>query len=96
MVVLFVQFESALSEEEVWAVAEERLPQFRAVPGLLQKYYVKTGRPNGYGGVYVWDSEESLNAYRASDLAASIPGAYQVIGAPQVERLEVLFPLRDS
>jgi heme-degrading monooxygenase HmoA len=95
MIVLVVTFESALPEEEVWAVARERLPQFRALPGLVQKYYVKTGRPNEYGGIYVWDSQASLDAYRASDLAASIPAAYKVVGAPKIEAFESLFPLRD-
>ena len=40
--------------------------------------------------------EESLKAYRLSDLAASIPGAYEVVEAPEVESLEVLFQLRAS
>lgn len=95
MILLIVKFESALSEDEVWAVAKERLPQFRAIPGLVQKYYVKGGKPNQYGGVYVWDSMESLNAYRESDLAASIPAAYKVVGEPVTEILDAVFPLRE-
>jgi len=94
MVILIVRFETELSEAEVIDVAEERVEQFRALPGLVQKYYVKLGEPNQYGGVYVWDSEESLQAYRASDLAASIPAAYKVKGKPRVEILKTLFPLR--
>ena len=35
MIVQFVQFETALSEDEVLAVAKERLPQFQAIPGLV-------------------------------------------------------------
>ncbi|MDH5526499.1 MAG: YdhR family protein [Nitrospirota bacterium] len=94
MIIQIVKFESALSEAEVLAVAESRLEQFRALPGLLQKYYVKTGQPNHYGGMYVWDSMESLTAFRESDLAATIPSAYQVVGAPEIEILEGMFPLR--
>jgi len=95
MMIQFVQFESSLSEAEVRAVAMERLPEFRAIPTLVQKYYLKLGTPNRYGGLYIWDSPESLAAYRASDLAKSIPSAYKIVGAPDVGIHEVMFPLRD-
>jgi heme-degrading monooxygenase HmoA len=95
VIVLVVTFESALSEDEVLAVARERLDRFRALPGLVQKYYIKGEKPNRYGGVYVWDSVESLNAYRASDLAASIPAAYKAVGPPTVQTFECMFPLRE-
>ncbi len=62
-----VRFETELPEEELYRVAREREPQFRALTGLLQKYYLKLG-PREYGGVYIWDSAESLQAYRDSDL----------------------------
>jgi hypothetical protein len=65
------------------------------VPGLLQKYYVTTGEPNIYSGIYVWDSMESLQNYRASDLAASIPAAYKLKGQPEIEILNGFMTLRD-
>lgn len=96
MIVQFVQFETTLSEEEVMAVAKERQPQFQAIPGLVQKYYLKLNKPNHYGGFYIWDSPESLAAFRASDLAKTIPAAYRVVGAPDVDIHELLFPLRED
>lgn len=30
-----------------------------------------------FGAVFVWDSDEALAAFRESELARSIPGAYQ-------------------
>ncbi|MBT8360531.1 MAG: hypothetical protein HKP41_12085 [Desulfobacterales bacterium] len=95
MIILTVKFETALSENEVLAVAKERADQFRSLPGLIQKYYVKLDQPNRYGGIYIWDCMESLQSYRESELASSIPAAYKVIGAPQVERLDTLFQLRE-
>lgn len=95
MMIQFVQFESSLSEDEVRAVAMERLPEFRAIPTLVQKYYLKLDKPNHYAGLYIWESPEALAAYRASDLAKSIPAAYKIIGAPDVGIHEVMFPLRD-
>ena len=95
MIIQLVKFENTLSESEVLDTANERADQFRALPGLVQKYYVKLSEPNQYGGVYLWDSRESLAAYRESDLAASIPTAYKVKGSPTVEILDVLFQLRE-
>ena len=75
-------------------VATSRLDDFRLLPGLRQKYYVKFDGANQFGGVYVWDSKESADAFRASDLAASIPCAYKVKGMPELEVLEGFFALR--
>lgn len=91
---LLVKFHSGLPHEEVLRVMEERLPQFRAVPGLEQKYYAREPSTGDYVGVYLFDSEESLLDYRNSALAAGIPGAHQVEGSPRREILELLFPLR--
>lgn len=96
MIVQFVQFETSLSEDEILAVAKERAPQFRAIPLLLQKFYLKLDKPNHYGGFYIWESAEALAKYRESDLARTIPTAYRVVGAPEVGIYELLFPLRDE
>ena len=94
-ILLVVKLNSSLSEEELLKVAHERAPQFRAIPGLIQKYYVKLAEPGWFGGVYLWESEEALQSYRASDLAATIAQAYRLVEPPRIERLDVLFPLRD-
>jgi hypothetical protein len=94
MIVQFVQFETSLSEKDVTAVARERLPQFRAIPSLVQKYYLKLDKPNRYGGFYIWESPEAMAAFRDSELAKTIPAAYQVVGAPDVGIHQLMFPLR--
>ena len=94
MIIQTVRLKSQLSEEELLAIARERAPQFRALEGLVQKYYVRLGEPGRFVGVYLWDSRESLEAFRESELAKSIPEAYQVIEAPDIEIGEVVFPLR--
>ena len=75
--------------------AKEREPQFKSISGLLQKYYVKIGDSGYYSGIYVWDSKESLNTYRDSELAKSIPNAYEIIEAPNIELMDILFQLRN-
>jgi len=95
MILLMVKVKSPLSEEELLRRAKEREPEFKAFPGLVQKYYVKLGEPGLYGGVYVWDSMESLQAYKESDLAKSIPEAYEMSEPPEIEVMDIMFQLRD-
>ena len=95
MIIQIVKFKTTLSEEELLAVAKERLPQFLSIRGLVQKYYVRGSGEDEYAGVYLWDSKESLETFRESGLAKSIPQAYKVVGNPVIDGGEVLFPLRD-
>ena len=76
MFIQTVKFKSALSDAEVQRIMEERAPQFRALPGLVQKFYGREEGTGEYTGIYVWDSEQSMRAYRASELARTIPEAY--------------------
>ena len=96
MILQIIKLKSNLAEEQLLNKARERKPQFKAIPGLLQKYYVKTGQPGQYGGIYVWDSQESLQSYRESDLAKSIPEAYEIVEAPNIEIMDILFQLRNE
>ena len=96
MILQIIKLKSNLPEEELLNKARERAPQFKEIPGLIQKYYVKTAQPGQYGGIYVWDSPESLQSYRESDLAKSIPEAYEIIEAPNIEIMDILFQLRNE
>lgn len=89
-----VRFKTTLSEEALLRVAKEREPMFRAITGIVQKYYIKLGE-NEYGGVYIWDSKTSFDDYKKSKLAATIAEAYQVTGQPKIEVMEILFNLRE-
>ena len=95
MIIQTVNLKTDLPEDQLLAIANERVPQFRAVAGLVQKYYVRGQQAGEYQGVYLWESMEALLAFRESDLAKSIPAAYQVTEPPIIEVGEVLFPLRD-
>ncbi len=92
--ILLIKFRSALSAAEVRRVMSERAPEFRALPGLLQKFYAYEPASGEYSGIYFWDSPASLRAFRESDLVRTIAGAYQVLGAPRVEVFDVVASLR--
>lgn len=94
-IVMIVKIKSALSEDEMLKIAKQREHEFKAIIGLVQKYYVKMKDPGIYGGVYIWDSMESLKKFRESELAATIPVAYQAIEPPHIEIMDLMFPLRD-
>ena len=94
MIIQTVKFNSTLSQAEIQQVMEERAPQFRALPGLLQKYYMRDIQTGEVGAVYIWDSEESFRAYRQSDLARTIASAYKAVGQPRVEIFETIMTLR--
>jgi len=94
--VLRVRLQSDLSFEDVVEIMEERAPEFEALPGLLQKYYLQDPVTGEYGGLYLWESPEALAAYRESDLRASIAKAYQATGEPDIEVFQVLKTLRDD
>jgi heme-degrading monooxygenase HmoA len=94
MVIQVVKLRSGLPHEEVYRLMDERVPAFRQVPGLLQKYFCRETATGDVVGVYVWDSKDALHRYRQSDLVRSTPAAYKVEGQPRVEVFEVLFPLR--
>ena len=94
--ILQVRFKSSLSLDEVTKIIEERAPEFRALSGLQQKYYIQDATTGEYGGLYLWDSPDSLAEYRESELRASIAEAYRVEGKPRVEVYRVLKCLRDE
>lgn len=96
MILQIIRLKSTLPEKELLKRAVERKPNFETIPGLLQKYYVKINDQGEYGGVYVWDSKASLMSYKASDLASSIPEAYEITEAPSIEILDILFQLRTN
>ena len=93
-IIQIIKLKTSLTEEEALKIAEERAPQFKAIPGLIQKYYVRASPPHHFAGIYIWDSMESLQSFRTSDLALSIPEAYKLTEAPEIEVLDFLFELR--
>ena len=96
MEVVFVTFETELSSEELEKTLRTRAERFRGVEGLVQKFYLRDRDRDRVGGFYVFDSEDSRDAYLESDLKATIGDAYSVRGEPDVSMFRLLFPLREA
>lgn len=85
---------SKLPREELEQRYKERMPEFRAFPGLVQKYYAYDESDGSWAGIYLWESEESLGAYLESDLRKSIAAAYELVEPPRIERYPIVDVLR--
>ena len=96
MIMQRVKFRSKMSPDEMWAVAREREPEYARTRGLLQKFYVALTEPDTYCGVMIWDSMESLAAFRETTLAKTIGQAYQTDGAPEIEIGSIEIMLREA
>src|SRR5262245_25325383 len=94
MIVQVVKFKTGLSDDGVTQTMAERAPRFEALPGLRQKLYIRERGSGEYGGIYIWEDENSMREFRESDLAATISEAYRVEGEPRVEIFEVVSVLR--
>lgn len=94
--VLRVRFKSALPFDEVKRIVEERAPEFEALAGLQQKYYLQDPESGEIAGLYIWESAEALAEFRESELRATIAKAYQVEGNPHLEVYRVFKVLRDD
>jgi heme-degrading monooxygenase HmoA len=81
MIVQVVKYKTGLSDGEAAQTIAKRAPQYEALPGLRQKLYIKEQGTGEYGGIYIWDDEDSMRQFRKSDLAATIPEAYRVEGS---------------
>ena len=94
MIVQFVKYRTGLSDEEAVETIARRAPRYEALPGLRQKLYIREQATGEYGGIYVWEDEDSMREFRESELAATIPEAYRVEGEPRVEIFDVVSVLR--
>lgn len=94
MIIFSVKFKSKLSSDDIVRVMEERADRFRAIPGLIQKFYGFEKDSDEVTGIYLWDSEQSLREFRETELAKTIPEAYQMDGQARFEVFEVPYVLR--
>ena len=90
--ILFVRITSNLDPEELERRLLERRPRFHEVPGLAQKIYGRDTLTGDVCGIYFFESDDALADFRETELARTIPSAYE---AKEVRReiYEVLYPL---
>ena len=72
-----MRVKSGLDPKELERRLIERRPRFKAVPGLTQKIYGRDESTGDVCGIYFFESREALSAFRESELAKTIPTAYE-------------------
>jgi heme-degrading monooxygenase HmoA len=90
--ILFVRIKSELEQGEFERRLLERRPRFESVPGLMQKVYGREETTGDVCGIYFFESDEALSNFRASELAQTIPQAYEAIDVRR-EIYDVLYTL---
>jgi heme-degrading monooxygenase HmoA len=60
------------SPEEYAKLCESLAPQFAALPGLTAKVWLADRTGNNYGGVYLWESRDDMEAFTRTDLFRSV------------------------
>ena len=90
--ILFVRAKSQLDAKELERRLIERRPRFYEVPGLVQKIYGRDETTGDVCGIYFFEDLASLTAFRETELAKTIPTAYEVEDI-RLEVYEVLYPL---
>lgn len=76
-IILFVRVKSDLDPAELERRLLERRPRFHEVPGLIQKFYGRDESTGDVCGIYFFKDKESLLAFRETELAKTIPTAYE-------------------
>jgi hypothetical protein len=91
--ILFVRVKSQLDAKELDRRLIERRPRFIDVPGLVQKIYGRDEATGDVCGIYFFENQAALDAYLQSDLAQTIPTAYEALEVRR-EVYSVLYALR--
>jgi hypothetical protein len=91
--ILFVRINSSLDPQELERRLLERRPRFLDVTGLVQKIYGRDPATGDVCGIYFFETKEALAAFRDTELARTIPGAYEAVDVCR-ETYDVLYPLR--
>lgn len=90
--ILYVRLKSDLDPAELERRLLERRPRFREVAGLVQKIYGRDEETGAFCGIYFFENRSDLAAFRETELARTIPSAYEAIEV-RPETYEVLYPL---
>ena len=67
-----VTFTSDINPSDYDAMVLEGAPVWAAVPGLIIKHFIYNFEEGKFGGIYLWEDEESMTDYCKSDLFKSV------------------------
>lgn len=83
-------YRSRLPENRVLELYGERAGRYRAAPGLVEKHYLHDAATHRYGGVYLWETREAMEAYWTPERLADLKETYAMEGEPRIEDFAVV------
>ena len=90
MHILIINFElNGIDRTQYEGACAEIAEHFAVIPGLITKSWLANEETNTYGGVYVFENEQSLLDYQASELYAEV-GANPAFKNFRITNFEVL------
>ena len=72
MHILMINFNAEFTEEEYKNTAIEDAPIFANIDGLIIKHMIFNHETKVYGGCYMFETKEALEAYKQGDIYKSI------------------------
>ena len=82
MHILIINFNlNDLSRAQYEEVCDSLAETFAAVPGLVSKHWLANEETNTYGGVYLFENEQAMHDYQASELFKSVAGNPALVNA---------------
>lgn len=78
MITTIIQFPltKIMTREEARVIFLESAPRYRAITGLIRKYYLLSESAMTAGGVYLWRSRDDAERFFTADWAAYISKKY--------------------
>ena len=67
-----ITFELNVAHADYIAGATDVAPIFADMPGLISKHWLGDEDNNIYGGVYLWETKEACDAYKAGPVFADV------------------------
>lgn len=86
MHVLVVTFHlEGITEEDYLGACNQLAPAISEAPGLIGKTFIANAQTNTYGGVYFWRDQESLDAFKRSDIWQAVATNPALVGTTAQE-----------
>lgn len=81
MNVLVVTFHlEGITEADYLGACNQLAPAISEAPGLIGKTFIANAPTNTYGGVYFWRDQESLEAFKRSDIWQAVATNPALVG----------------
>ena len=77
-VVTRFQLPAGVTADQIRAAFEEAAPNFRNVPGLVRKQFLRSKDCRTAGGVYLWNDERAARAFMTERVAPMIRQKFHV------------------